>query len=67
MECSTIRGRTSKDTRRGNTGKKIAGPEEMLVDEVPQRVRSTEAEQRMKHWNLFTNQYSDKLKHNRHP
>ena len=29
--------------------KKIAGPEEMLVGEVPERDRSAEAEQSMKH------------------
>ena len=42
MGNRTIRGRSSKDTRRGIFEKKIAGPEEMLVGEVPERDRSAE-------------------------
>ena len=55
MGYRTIRGRSSKDSTRANSGKKIAGPEEMLVDEVPEIDRSSEGRADHEHWNLFTN------------
>ena len=42
MGSRTIRGRSSKDTRRGNTGVKNSRTQDMLVGEVPERDRSAE-------------------------